>query len=894
MRVLILAWIPAPSMRALLPVALVLLLGLLAFLFLVESPQDQKDPSTSESQSSNQPEAASSAGSIPENQGEANQVQRDQSSASGTPWDDHFRWGAPHATEAGDLTLEVVAAGSEEAVPAAVIQLIPERRNVRAGDPDIADENENFSDYWLTEAEAWRTNDAGQIQVPASWRGRTIIARSESAFAVQRLEGDAAITLFTVRIAPSQDTVVRVLDAQDQPVAGVDVGLYREVYQSFHRQLSVVTNADGLAHFHQVQDPGLSRRGMDRWRFAVAPQLGEAGTEAVPRAELPTEVTLRMAVAGNLRIELEEEDGKPALRPLEVIVTTVAQREHHQSVSAWRLGMHGTMTTDGKIDLAGLPAGEELLLLCDFAWQDAGRHRRQEMRVLALEVGESRTVTFRASSDRPTLTFLVLDPLGKPMPETELRTEFRSDLVHTNRIPETPRIITDREGRFRWTLSQGPMATETQELIGRTLRIAYDQAKPRARWQATVDLGRDFESSSTNDMVVQLRDLPLTAGGWVRRPDGKRLASVTVTLAGTPPPEMVDGVRHIKNSRRMSSTSTDEEGRFWLYGENAASHEELELKARGPGGEETVLPVTRGSDQHDLVLDSGGILVGTLRRPRALADLAVTTAFHFPHEDHPDWDYWDMESVDAQGAFRYAGLPDDVEGTLKIALGSGYPGPIVYEVEGVRPWREGMNPDPRLQGIDLDGLVRAFEVVALDSTGEVMPEARFLQITETDGGYSWRTLSSPEGRVSFHGGQDPVEIRIQAKGHYDAVVTLQDGLNEVRMEAAPMAVFHLDRMPDLPPHRSLRLDLEPVDGGGFFQLAESEFGEDGVLETAAPPAGSYEISIDVVTRSEGGWSSTSHDLQLPDGSPYVIVVGRGEGQRFEIIVPEGFYERVIR
>ncbi len=881
-------------MRALLPVALVLLLGLLAFFFLVESPQDQKDPSTAESQSSGETEAASANGSIRENQGEANQVQRDPSSAHGTAWDDHFRWGAPHATDAGDLTLKVVAAGSEDAVPAAVIQLIPERRNVRAGDPDIADEDEDFSDYWLDEAEAWRTDEVGRLEVPSSWRGRTIIARSETGFAVQRLEGDSAITLFTVRIAASQNTVVRVLDAQNQPVAGVEVGLYREVYQSFQRQLSVVTNAEGLAQFHQVQDPGLSRRGVDRWRFAVAPQLGEAGTKAMPRAQLPMEVTLRMEDAANLRIELQEEDGKPALRPLEVIVTTVAQREHHHSVSAWRLGMHGATTADGQVELAGLPVGEDLLLFCDFAWQDNWGQRRQELQIPALAAGESRTVTFRASADRPTLTFLVLDPLGRPMPETEFRTAFKSDLRHTNRLPETPRITTDREGRFRWTLSQGPMATETQELIGRSLRLAYDQDKPRARWQATVDLGRDFSSSFTDEIVIQLRDLPLTAGGWVRRPDGTRLFGVTVTLEGTPPPEMVDGVRHIKSARRMSSTSTDEEGRFWLYGENAASHGELEVQARGPSGEEATIPVTRGSDQHDLVLDAGGILVGTLRRPRSLPDLTVTTAFHFPHENHPDWDFWEMESVDAQGAFRYAGLPDDVEGTLKIALGSGYPGQIVHVVEGVRPWREGMNPDPRLQDIDLEGFVRAFEVVALDPEGEVMPEARFLQITETNGGYSWRTLSSPEGRVSLFGGQEPVDLRIQAEGHYDSVVTLQEGLNEVRMESAPMAVFHLDRMPDLPPHRSLRLDLEPVDGGGFFQLAESEFATDGTLETAAPPAGSYQVSIDLVTRSEGGWSSTSHELKLPDGSPYVVVVGRGEGQRFEIIVPEGFYESMIR
>jgi len=881
-------------MRALLLFALVLLLGLLAFLLLEDRPKDVSHSAGQGDVTALQPEGASSLDDISSEPSHGEALQRDQALDFSPSGEDGFRWGAPLTVGADGLTLEVVAVGSEEPIPAAVIQLIPERRNVRAGDPDIADEEEDFSAYWLGEAEAWRTDEAGQLKVPASWRGRTIIARSESAFAVQRLEGDAAITLFTVRIAPSQNAVVRVVDAQEQPVAGVEVGLYREVFQSFHSQLRVVTNREGLAHFHQVQDPGLSRRGMDRWRFAVAPQLGAAATEAVPRSQLPTEVTLRMGDATKLHVELQEEDGEPALRPLEVIVTTVAQREHHQSVSSGRLGMHGTMTTNAKIEMAGIPTGEELLLLCDFAWQDAGRQRRQELRVPALAVGESRTVVFRASTDRPTLTFLVLDPLGKPMPETELRTEFRSDLRHTNRLPETPRIITDRDGRFRWTLSQGPMATEQQELIGRSLRIAYDQDKPRARWQATLDLGRDFAGSSSEDLVVQLRDLPLTAGGWVRRPDGKRLSGVTVTLAGTPPAEMIDGVRHIKSSRRMSATSTDEEGRFWLYGENAASHEQLELQARGPGGEETVLAVTRGSDQHDLVLDAGGILVGTLRRPRALPDLTVTTAFHFPHQDHPDWDYWDMESVDAQGAFRYAGLPDDVEGTLKIALGGGYPGPIVHAVEGVRPWREGMNPDPRLQGIDLEGLVRAFEVVALDSAGEVLPEARFLQITETDGGYSWRTLSSPEGRVSFYGGQDPVELRIQAKGHYDSVVTLKDGLNEVRMEAAPTAVFHLDHVPDLPPHRSLRLDLNPVDGGSFFQLADGEFDKDGTLETAAPPAGSYQVSIDVVTRSEGGWSSSNHDLQHADGSPYLIVIGRGEGQRFEIIVPEGFFERVIR
>lgn len=881
-------------MRNFLPVALILLLGLTAWLFLSESPEEPQKEGVKSALTAEQPQATNSLENLPPEKASSDSLQRTTSPSRRSSWDEDLRWGAPLAPAADGFTLEVVTAASEEPVPAAVIQLIPERQEVRAGDPEIPDEEEDFSAYWLREAESWRTDETGQLQVPAAWRGRTVIARSETEFAVQRLDADATATRFTIRLAPARNTLVRVIDAQDRPVAGVEVGLYRQVNQNFSRHLSAVTDTTGLARFFQVLDPGLGSRGMNRWRFAVATQLGEVRTEPMPRADLPTELTLQIGTAARLHIELQEEDGSPARRPLEVILTTVEQREHQQRANGQYLGMFGATTADANLDMIGLPANNELVLLCDFARQVGWQRRWQELRIPALTSGEERTVVFRASGDRPTLAFLVLDPQGKPLRETELHAELRREESHTSYLPETLKVMTDTEGRFLWTLAQGPMRTETREFIGRSLRLAYDLAKPRARWQTTLDLGRDFPGSPAEDLVVRLRDLPLTAGGWVRRPDGKRLARVTVQLEGTPQEEVVDGVRQIKSARRLASTSTDQDGRFWLYGEDTASLTNLTLEARNPSGQDVTMPVALGSDQHDLVLDSGGILIGTVHRPRALPDLAITTAFHFPHPENPDWDNWATDSIDRQGHFRFGGLPDDAEGTLKFALGNGYPGEIVHTLESVRPWREGMNPDPRLQDIDLEGLVRAFEVVALNHDGEVMPEARFLQITETNGGYSWRTLSSPEGRVSLYGGQEPVELRIQAKGHYDAVVTLVEGLNEVRMEAAPTVVFHLDRMPELPPHRSLRLDLDPINGAGFFQLAESEIGDDGTLSTTAPPAGSYQVSIDLVTNTEGGWSSSGHELKLPDGSPYTIVIGRGEGQRFEIIVPEDFYENIIK
>ncbi|MHC4837331.1 MAG: hypothetical protein ACYTF3_03980 [Planctomycetota bacterium] len=881
-------------MRALLPVVLVLLLGLLAFLFLgdrPEAPRDEGDGGTAVE--ADHPVAAEEldAGSAPAGEG----LQRegdDGAPGSGRSADGGMRWGAPLVPGEDGLVLAVVDGDTGDAVPGAVIQLIPEGRNVRAGDPAVPDGWEDFAAYWLGEAESWKVDESGELAVPAPWRGRTVIARSETGFAVQSLWG-ADTKRFEIRLAPSRDCLVRVVDVAGLPVASVEVGLYREVYQNFHRQMSVVTDERGLARFHEILDPGLSRRGMDRWRFSVAPQLGQVRTEAVPRAELPSELTLRIADLAGLRIELQEDDGRPAARPLEVVLTTTAQREHHDAESGGRLGMLGASTPDGVIDLVGLPVGEALVLLCDFAWQASGGRRWQELTVPALASGERRTVVFRDSGSRPTLNFLVLDPQGEPLADTELWGEFQRKVRHISRLPDTPRLRTDADGRFRWTLDQGPMSTAAQELQERSFRIYHDLVDPPARWQATVDLSRDFDASPAEDLVVRLRDLPLTAGGWVRRPDGSRLANVTVELRGTPPVEVVDGVNHIMSERRLASTSTDEDGRFRLYAGDAAGFDRLQLEARGRSGEEATMLVRLGSDQHDLMLDPGGILVGKVKRPKSLPDLAVTTAFHYANPQHPDWDYWEMEGIDRQGAFRYAGMPD-IEGTLKVALGGGYPGEVVIAIEGVRPWREGMNPDPRLQEIDLEGLVRGFEVVALDQAGEVMPEARFLQIQESGGGYSWRTLSSPEGRVSLYGGTEPIELRIQAEGHYDAVVELQEGLNEVRMDPAPTVVFRLDRMPDLPPHRSLRLDLDPVDGGGFFQLAESGIGADGVLETAAPPPGSYKVAIDVVTHTDGGWSSTSNPVKLPDGSPYVVVVGRGEGQRFEIIVPDGFYERVIR
>jgi len=282
-----------------------------------------------------------------------------------------------------------------------------------------------------------------------------------------------------------------------------------------------------------------------------------------------------------------------------------------------------------------------------------------------------------------TITGLIMDREGRPLPGAEIRTRFDRRSLGPRQInpPYWQRqsggvARSRKDGRFRLGNLIPGLAYE--------LRVELDGFSPE---RVSISVPRPGEPG--RDMRIAL-DRGIRAGGLVLDPQERPVAGASVTLTESKPPDVLDQIRRLEDPPPTLGTTTDSAGRFEI---KALPAGELDLEVEAQGfASVTVprieLPAEAGEERVDLgtiIMAPEAVVSGRVEdtEGKPLAGAAVTIVPDNPYlalaQDRfpPEPDALSA----SDGTFEVGGLRPDQSVKLRVDL-EGYALRVIPAVQG--------------------------------------------------------------------------------------------------------------------------------------------------------------------------------------------------------------------
>ncbi len=694
-----------------------------------------------------------------------------------------------------------------------------------------------------------RADDDGVALVPRPARFQTtlVAARAGDSFASGQFDHESDGVVLELR--PSRRVRVQVVDADGAPVAGAVVALRtrsRDDIGGGDHARATTAEPSGIAELIVPHDLAeWTANDGDDMLVSLAIPLAPPVEAPIDPRELPHDpVRLVLPPTGSVEVLVRTPGGAPVARTVDVRLVSMLDDDW------WRfLGR----------DLASIAVTESGRAL--FAHVGVGTELRAEATLLGggemysapTNVAATLAAGPAAKDERVTIE-VVLDADAIPCLVGRAVREDGSAVVEAMfgvQISSNGRrlghqLFTDPDGRFRWELPAGSTYDE--------ITLATD---PFLR--ATIELpgtlpGGDFDLGD-----VVLRAPPLIAAGVVVDGSGAPFTGASVRAY-----EGGDA-----NRERWVSAWTDDRGSFELRGDFEAQEGVLELLWTDVRVAEPVSFVRGASDLRIIVVDRSGSVEARVLLDDDLPAWRVDLVLHGEGDRMIGYH---------SGVARWEHL---APGTYALTVSADTAEPLVRIDDIVV--RDRPADDPRLDPIDLRGVLRRVEITVVDERGEPIPDASGRVRGPAEGAWSpW-----PQGRASFVTGRAPFDLEVGAPGYrWTLAHDVEDGDAIALRRGIPVRlVLEGAPLPQAPWRLDATLSWTGSGFGGRFGPEEPVDARGEALLHVTEP-GRHEVAVllanDLVTDGDHWRSNWPGDYALG----YVDVLDVEDEQVFRIAVPQ--------
>lgn len=674
-----------------------------------------------------------------------------------------------------------------------------------------------------------------------------------------------------LKLGPDVSIPVLVQDPFGSPVAGLPVAvrLRSSTWKNDHRVAP--TGPDGRRTIRHVRE-GLRERDDRRHSIAAVATLLEPVEVPFEPDSPPTgEVVLTVPVTGSLEVRVLPMPGGPPIGAGRVELS-VHEPGRDEVPSFW--SRVDTVTAELE---NGLARFEHVALGLEVDVAARGESSTRSTRASGpgpIVAGTPARMELALGSDHPVLRLRVLDSNGAPVPDTTLQVGVTSASVLG---PESEHESVDTDGAsVLWYDFPRFVAVDA----ARTLFVQLDAKQGGSGESAEVDLSRGLALGLNDLGDVTLAAARLVASGRLVRADGTPIEDCTVSAQAVHSRE--DGESWFESLDDVSD-STDGEGRFELPGRvetdrvrlsascGAWIAEPLEVQVGAAG---VVLTALAAGQVRGRVLVDEGIEPTDLRVRLEPADEA----------DRRDSTLRGRADVGKDGSFTIDELKP---GTYDLKVTPDRNSDSLARVEGVVVVSGATTSDPRLDPIDLRGLMNCLEVelvpprpsdavlgvlqvAYVDNAGEDVSKTHFLNGTTN-------SLCFPA---------ESIDLTVHVQGFRSA--TFADQRDDVRVELEPGIRVRLrlagdTKLPEPPSYLKAFLWAEgsaPAWSLGHFQ--DQVFGEDREVVVYAGASGKHQVSWLYERRSENSMVTTSLEAEEPEVIEVLDLPGE---QDFEVHAP---------
>ncbi len=764
------------------------------------------------------------------------------------------------SAEADALLIRVVAPDGETPVPNAVVfhadgREIDEEEAFRA-----LRQMEDVGGVLERLSRRFRTDTKGEVRVPFAEYGLVVGARTERWFHFEMLEDPEPGGEFVLVLQPRSQVQAQVFGPDGRPVAGVPVALTIKFGSFAQPMMTVKTKGkDGIATIRDfaplVQMGPMEAAGVE---LALALPLTEPVAEPVDVDELEEEpYLLELPATGEVVVEVLDWAGEPVDQEVDVLLGAVPEgNDFRISFSGPAMpgaGQAIVALVDGEARFPFVGLGMELqasVKLADYP---------EALTVLSMGpavAGQSVRLLIQPNAPSTVLTGRAVDAEGEAMVETKLSLVFSEETEHGENSDWSD-LKTDSKGRFRYAIG----APGDTAVVSRSLELRV----PGKEWgeslaMTRIELALAYPPGEHPLGDVMLSELPVLAAGTVIGPGGEPVAAASVGLQHKV--SYGSGANEFYwNSDWRVRTSTDENGEFVLRGvPEDVDAEEFQVQAHRDGylpGEE---PMLRGQTGLVVRLEAGGSLSGKLVVDEGidLEDLEV----QFVTETEGGGTNRHSANLDEDGSFEWDSLQ---QGSGRVEVAPNRDEEAAFVADGVLIVA-GENHDPRLEPIDLRGVLRAVKLRFVDEDGDAVKQVMLTGLDEESRfwEHTW------DGQITLFTTKDALDVACSSDGFQTVELRDLRRNSEVVMRRSAEILFVLAEPVDLPEGTLLSVQLVKTGSRRWWGGNEpGEFNELGEARTHAPSAGELDIHIGLVRR-EG--NSTHSSMLSGASSPAKLTI----------------------
>jgi len=628
---------------------------------------------------------------------------------------------------------------------------------------------------------AYLTDAQGTVRIPRPQGRLLLIGANETHYG--NLHGrslsDRAAADGDIRLEIAEVGVVKVqvVDEQGKPVVGAQVGLGEDDGEFLGGLLNALTDATGLARIRIVD---AIRREEHGALFAQLAILSAQPIQvAVDLNALPVEaLTLQMPPTGRVELQMPPgEDVEMEKSYFSGLAALTSERDGRGQRKAGDETLVGHLDQDRFVfpyvalhrDLRGsLLITEEMLRAVGEA-QGPG------------EAGETVVIPLKREGQSFALTGRILNTEGMVAKNLHLQLETTST-TGTGVATIRRDILTDREGRFRLSLSGEDAASEYRQAV-----IIMPPTRRKPRRIAEMELHGFLSSGETDlgDCVVD--DAPLLVKGVVRDAQGSAVAKVAISVEAF----LEDGVDFRDFSTRGRpgggvifspepgwtrcddlATNTDESGQFSILAQALPGH--YRLSTRHNGHPSVHVAFAPGEADVEVRFAPDLEIRGRVLLDPAIDPTGVYAYLLTPKPDQPGEYYGEGTFLDRKGFYSFSGKRP---GRYALRIRSGD-----LEEEFFFAPEQDIDLSSEVftyPTVDLRGQLHMIRATVVDADGALLPEGR---IGLPDSIYPGIFFSQPIPLVSR---QSHFNLEFSAEGKHSVVlhgvdedqrVVLQDGI----------------------------------------------------------------------------------------------------------------------